>query len=174
MMLDIARLMLFPALMAFVAASDLFTMTISNRVSLALLAGFVVLAVFGGMSLHDLLLHFGAGAAVLVVTFACFAMGWVGGGDAKVAACIALWLGFDHLLNFFVYASLFGGALTLLLLQFRQWPLPYPLAGQAWLNRLHDRQSGIPYGIALALGALMVYPETEWIKAIDLTHLAMR
>jgi prepilin peptidase CpaA len=173
MMLDIARLMLFPALMAFAAASDLFTMTISNRISLALIAGFLVLALLGGMSLHAMLLHFGAGAAVLAVAFACFSMGWVGGGDAKIAACVALWFGFEHLLNYLVYASLFGGALTLLLLQFRQWPLPYPLAGQAWLNRLHDRQSGIPYGIALALGALMVYPETEWIKAVDLARLAM-
>jgi prepilin peptidase CpaA len=174
MTLDIARLLLFPALMAFAAASDLFTMTISNRVSLVLIAGFLVLAPLCGMGVHDMLLHIGAGAAVLVVAFGCFAMGWVGGGDAKVAAGVALWFGFDHLLNYLLYASLFGGALTLLLLQFRQWPLPYPLAGQAWLDRLHDKQSGIPYGIALALGALMVYPETEWIKAVDLTHLAMR
>jgi prepilin peptidase CpaA len=174
MTLDIARLLLFPALMAFAAASDLFTMTISNRVSLALIAGFLVLAPLCGMGMQDMLLHIGAGAAVLVAAFACFAMGWVGGGDAKVAAGVALWLGFDHLLNYLLYASLFGGALTLLLLQFRQWPLPYPLAGHAWLDRLHDKQSGIPYGIALALGALMVYPETEWIKAIDLTHVAMR
>jgi prepilin peptidase CpaA len=174
MILDLALLMLFPALMAFAAASDLFTMTISNRISLALVAGFLVLAVMGGMGLHDMLMHLGAGAAVLVVAFACFAMGWVGGGDAKIAAGVALWFGFDHLLEYLVYASLFGGALTLLLLQLRQWPLPAPLTGQAWLLRLHDKQSGIPYGIALAIGALMVYPETEWIKAIDLTHLAMR
>lgn len=174
MTLDIARLLLFPALMAFAAASDLFTMTISNRVSLALIAGFLALAVLGGMGLHDMLMHIAAGAAVLVVAFACFAMGWVGGGDAKVVACVALWFGFDHLLEYLVYASLFGGALTLLLIQFRQWPLPYALAGQAWLSRLHDRKAGIPYGIALALGALMVYPETEWIKAVHLTHLAVR
>ena len=69
MILDTARLLLFPALMAFAAASDLFTMTISNRVSLALIAGFVALAVLGGMGLHDILLHFGAGAAVLVGAF---------------------------------------------------------------------------------------------------------
>jgi prepilin peptidase CpaA len=174
MILDTARLLLFPALMAFAAASDLFTMTISNRVSLALIAGFVALAVLGGMGLHDILLHFGAGAAVLVVAFACFAMGWVGGGDAKVAASVALWFGFDHLLNYLLYASLLGGALTVLLIQFRQWPLPSLLSGQVWLNRLHDKQSGIPYGIALAVGALIVYPQTEWIKAIDLAHLAMR
>jgi prepilin peptidase CpaA len=173
MILDLARLLLFPALMAFAAASDLFTMTISNRVSLLLAAGFVVLAVAGGMGFHDMLLLGAAGMVVLTVAFICFTMGWVGGGDAKVAAAAALWFGFAHLMGYLVYASLFGGALTLLLLQFRQWPLPYPLAGQAWLLKLHAKESGIPYGIALAIGALMIYPETEWVKAIDLAHLAL-
>jgi prepilin peptidase CpaA len=174
MVLDIARLLLFPALMAFAAASDLFTMTISNRVSLALAAGFLVLAPLTGMGLYDMLSHLGAGAAVLAVAFTCFAMGWVGGGDAKVAAAAALWFGFGHLLDYLVYASLFGGVLTIVLLQLRQWPLPYPLAGQAWALKLHDKQTGIPYGIALAIGALMIYPETEWIKAVNLAHFAMR
>lgn len=174
MILDIVRLSLFPALMAFAAASDLFTMTISNRVSLALAAGFLALALLSGMGFHDILTHIGAGLTVLAVAFACFAMGWIGGGDAKVAAAAALWFGFGHLLNYLLYASLFGGALTLLLLQFRQWPLPYALAGQPWLLRLHAKESGIPYGIALAIGALMIYPETEWIKAVDLAHFAAR
>ena len=174
MILDIARLLLFPALMAFAAASDLFTMTISNRVSLALVAGFMVLALLSGMGLYDILLHLAAGGCILAVAFGCFAMGWVGGGDAKVAASAALWFGFGHLMNYLVYASLFGGVLTLLLLQFRQWPLPYALAGQTWLLRLHAKESGIPYGIALAIGALTIYPETDWIKAVDLAHFAMR
>jgi prepilin peptidase CpaA len=174
MILDVARLMLFPALMAFAAASDLFTMTISNRVSLALAAGFLALAILSGMGLSDILLHLAAGVTVLAVAFACFTMGWVGGGDAKVAASAALWFGFGYLLDYLLYASLFGGALTLLLLQFRQWPLPYLLAGQAWLLKLHAKETGIPYGIALAMGALVVYPETDWITAVDLTHFVIR
>jgi prepilin peptidase CpaA len=174
MILDTARLLLFPALMAFAAASDLLTMTISNRVSLALAAGFLVLAVASGMGAYDILMHVGAGAAVLAIAFGCFAMGWVGGGDAKVAAAAALWFGFAHLMNYLLYASLFGGALTLLLLQFRQWPLPVSFAGQAWLARLHAKETGIPYGIALAIGALMIYPETGWMKAVDLSHFVMR
>ena len=172
MILDIARLLLFPALMAFAAASDLLTMTISNRVSLALVAGFLIVALLSGMGPSDILSHFGAGAAVLVIAFGCFAMGWIGGGDAKVAAAAGLWFGFGHLLEYLVYASLCGGALTLLLLQVRQWPLPYSLASQTWLLKLHAKDSGIPYGIALAIGALMVYPETEWIKAVDLARFA--
>ena len=174
MILDVARLLFFPALMAFAAASDLFTMTISNRVSLALAAGFLALALASGMAPSDILMHLAAGSVVLVGAFACFAFGWIGGGDAKVAASAALWFGFAHLLNYMVYASLFGGVLTLALLQFRQWPLPYALSGQAWLLRLHAKESGIPYGIALAVGALMIYPETDWIKAVDLAHFAAR
>ena len=173
MILDLARLSLFPALMAFAAASDLFTMTISNRVSLLLAGGFLVLAVASGMGPTDILLHAGAGAVMLAIAFFCFAMGWVGGGDAKIAAAAALWFGFAHLMNYLLYASLFGGALTLLLVQFRQWPLPYALAGQPWLLRLHAKESGIPYGIALAIGALMIYPETEWVKAVDLAHFGL-
>src|SRR3954468_5293859 len=146
---DAIRLMLFPALMAFAAASDLLTMTISNRVSLALVAGFLLLAVASGMGLHDILMHIAAGATVLIVAFGCFAMGWVGGGDAKTAAAAALWFGFGPPMTYLLCASLFGGALTLLLLQFRQWPLPYALTGQPWLMRLHAKDSGIPYGIAL-------------------------
>ena len=174
MILDIVRLSLFPALMAFAAASDLFTMTISNRVSLALAAGFLALALMSGMGSYEILMHLGAGLTVLVIAFGCFAMGWVGGGDAKVAAAAALWFGFGHLLHYLLYASLFGGALTLLLMQFRQWPLPWQLAGQPWLLKLHAKESGIPYGIALAVGALMIYPETEWIRAVDLAHFATR
>ena len=134
---------------------------------------FLVLAVAAGMAPADILSHLGAGALVLAVAFGCFAMGWVGGGDAKVAAAAALWLGFGHLLNYLLYASLFGGALTLLLIQFREWPLPFPFAGQAWLLRLHAKESGIPYGIALAIGALMIYPETDWIKAVDMARLTI-
>jgi prepilin peptidase CpaA len=166
-------LLFFPALMAFAAASDLFTMTISNRVSLALAAGFLLLALMSGMGPSDILMHLAAGATVLAAAFACFAFGWIGGGDAKVAAAAAMWFGFAHLLNYLLYASLFGGVLTLLLLQFRQWPLPYALAGQSWLLKLHAKESGIPYGIALAIGALVVYPETEWIRAIDLAKFVV-
>ena len=173
MIIDLARMLLFPALMAFAASSDLFTMTISNRVSLLLIAGFLVLAALSGMDFQTMLSHVGAGLTVLAAGFACFAMGWVGGGDAKVAAGVALWFGFAHLLDYLLYASLFGGAITLLLLQFRQWPLPRVLGSQAWLLRLHDKETGIPYGIALAVGALMIYPQTEWIKAVDLTRFAI-
>jgi prepilin peptidase CpaA len=102
---------------------------------------------------------------VLAVAFVFFARGWIGGGDAKLAAATALWFGFDHLLDYLLYASLFGGALTLLILQFRNLPLPAPLARQPWIVRLHETNEGIPYGIALAAAALAIYPQTIWMPA---------
>jgi prepilin peptidase CpaA len=168
MVIDLVRLTLFPALMAFAASSDLLTMTISNRVSIVLVAGFFALAVMSGMAMTEVLSHVGAGAVVLVVSFGFFARGWIGGGDAKLAAATAIWLGFGYLMNYLVYASLLGGALTFLLMEFRLVPLPGLLAGQFWAQRLHRQGGDIPYGIALAGAALLVYPDTPWMKFIDL------
>jgi len=165
---DIVRLVLFPALMAFAASSDLLTMTISNRLSLALAGGFFVLTLVTGMSLHAFGMHLAAAAVVLVVAFGFFTRGWIGGGDAKLAATTALWFGFDYLLDYLIYASLFGGALTLAILQFRKLPLPAVLARQGWILRLHETEGGVPYGIALAAAALAVYPKTGWMPAYGL------
>ena len=52
-----------------------------------------------------------------------------------------------------------GLALSLMLL--RQWPLPAALARQAWIVKLHDTRSGVPYGVALAAGAFVLLPSTE-------------
>ena len=159
-------LTLFPAVMAFAASSDLFTMTIANRVSLILVGGFALLALLMGMGLHELMWHVAAAAVVLVIVFVFFSRGWIGGGDAKLAAATALWLGFAHLPDYLIYASLFGGALTLLIVQYRALPMPRVFVGREWAERLHQRGAGVPYGIALAAAALWIYPQTEWMASI--------
>ena len=171
MILTIALLVIFPAIMALAASSDLFTMTISNRLTLALAASFFVMAPLVGLGLEQILWHVAAGALVLVVTFAFFAQGWIGGGDAKLAAATALWLGFGEVFPYLLYASLFGGILTFIIIQFRQFALPAFAARQEWIGRLHEKNGGVPYGIALAVSALMVYPETVWIKTADMARL---
>ncbi len=166
-MTEAAVVAFFPLLMAFAACSDLFTMRISNRVSIALIAGFLPLALLLDMSPATILLHLSCGAAILVMTFAFFSFGWIGGGDAKLAAATAIWLGWDNILEYGVVAALYGGALTLALLVVRRWPLPVILLRRAWIARLHDEKSGIPYGIALAAAGLMIYPHTQvWLRAI--------
>ena len=168
MLTDVTRLLLFPVLMAFAASSDLLTRTISNRLSLALAGSFFPLTIVIGMSLPAIGMHLAAAALVLAVCFGFFSMGWMGGGDAKLAAVTTLWFGFDYLLDYLIYAALFGGALTLLLIQFRKLPLPEALARQSWILRLHETGGGVPYGIALAAAALTVYPKTAWMPALGL------
>jgi prepilin peptidase CpaA len=164
--IETALLLVFPALMAYAAASDLLTMTIPNRLSLALGAAFLAFAILAGLGWQEVLMHAAAGAAVLAVTFALFAFGWIGGGDAKLAAAAALWLGFGMLIEYFLVASVAGGALTLAILAMRKIPLPAMALGWEWLSRLHHPKTGVPYGIALAAAALVVYPHAPIFAAI--------
>ena len=168
MILDAIRLLLFPALMVFAASSDLLTMTISNRITFGLIGGFFLLAILSGLGMTEIGSHLGAAAIVLAVTFVCFARGWIGGGDAKLAAATALWFGFDHLLDYLLIASVFGGVLTLIVIRVRVLPLPALLERQDWIKRLHRLDAGVPYGIALAAAALVVYPHTIWMHSFGM------
>lgn len=154
-------LFVFPFAMAYAAATDLLTMRISNAVSIGLVAAFVVMAPIAGMSVQEMLMHLGVGVAVLIAGMLLFSLRWVGGGDAKLLAAAALWIGYDQLLPFLVIVTIFGGVLALFLLAYRSMPagaLPLP----AWALRLHSAGESMPYGIAIAAGALAVYPLTSW------------
>ena len=164
-MIEFPLLLMFPAAMAFAGAMDFFTMTIPNRVSLALIAGFAVVAAMAGAPWMLVANHVAAGLLFLGIGIFMFSMGWLGGGDAKLLAAAALWLGFDSLFPYITLVTILGGALAIGLLAFRNITPPVWLMGQEWALRLHDRRGGIPYGIALAGAALWVYPNTPWFVA---------
>lgn len=159
-MVEKFALLLFPMLMAFAASSDLLTMRISNRVVLLLVAIFCAVAVGINMPPAEFGLHVACATMVLAVGFVFFAMGWIGGGDAKLAAATTFWLGFGVTLPYLLDASLIGGFMTLLILAARRWPLPAVLARVHWIDRLHDSKNGIPYGIALAIAGLLTYSDS--------------
>ncbi|WP_332688950.1 A24 family peptidase [Devosia sp.] len=150
-------MLLFPLGMAFAASSDLLTMRISNKLVLLLVVGFCVVAISINLPLQQFAMHVTCALVVLAVGFVLFALRWIGGGDAKLAAATTLWLGFGLTLPYLVYAALLGGVLTLLILALRNMPLTPFLARFRWLERLHDRKSGVPYGIALALAGMLTY-----------------
>ena len=154
-------LVILPLLLAVAAGWDLASFTIPNFVSLALLGLFAVFALAAGLSLPAIGWHLLAGFTGLFVGFTLFALGYIGGGDAKLFAAVLLWLGFSDLVSYTLLASVMGGFLTLGLLIARQWPLPQQLTRQGWILRLHDARSGIPYGVALAAGAFVLLPHTE-------------
>lgn len=163
-MFEYPLLFVFPLAMAYAAASDLLTMTIPNRISLMLLAAFLVLGPLSGMSWHVFGQHLATGAAVLAVGIVLFSLGIFGGGDAKLLAAASLWLGVDHLGPFMGYVAIIGGILCIVILAYRRFPAEaFALPG--WAARLHTPKTGIPYGIAISGGALMVYPKTQLYMA---------
>ena len=159
-MLGKCILLLFPMLMAFAASSDLLTMRISNRVVLLLVAIFCAVAVGIDMPLHEFGLHVACATTVLAVAFVLFALGWIGGGDAKLAAATTFWLGFGVTLPYLIDASLIGGLMTLGILLVRRWTLPGFLLRIGWVHHLHQPKTGIPYGIALAIAGLLTYSDS--------------
>lgn len=160
-MTQYAALYVFPAFMAAAALSDLLTMKISNALSVLLFAAFLAMAYFTKMPLDTFGWSLGCGFFVLLITFGMFAMGWIGGGDAKLVSASAVWLGWSLLMPYLLIASIFGALLTMALLMFRRFRLPGFLAGKAWAERLHKPKGGIPYGIALAASAVCFYPSSS-------------
>ncbi|WEX75050.1 prepilin peptidase [Sinorhizobium numidicum] len=157
---------LFAGMMTFAGIRDVATMTIPNRLVGALAIAYAILAPVAGADLVTISSSILIASAVLVCTFTFFAFGWIGGGDAKLLPVAVLWLGADLALHFVIYASVFGAALTLALLQFRKIPLPIVLKRTAWSNRLYAPETGIPYGAAMAPAALLLLPESHWFSAL--------
>ena len=165
-MLEVAVLTVLPGAVAFAAAMDLLTMKIPNRVSAVIVLAFFPLALLAGLSGWDLLHHLAAGLIMLAIGVALFIPGWFGGGDAKLMAAIGLWIGLDNLFPYVFYVALAGGMIATVFSSARSVPLPRVFLGEAWALRLHRPDAGIPYGIALAAGALLVYPHTVWFTGL--------
>ena len=160
-MLEALIFVVFPFCMLFAAISDMLSMTIANRVPVLLVAVFALVAPLTGMEWAAFGWHFAAGALVLAVTFGLFAMGGMGGGDAKLLAATAVWMGFNaHLVQYLVVSTFIGGLLTLAILLYRKSPLAAFTGRNPFLRHFADETTGVPYGIALGLGGLLTYPDS--------------
>ena len=160
--LEAVIFVIFPFCMAFAAVSDALSMTIANRVSLLLVATFAAVAPLSGMDWSVFAMHWAAFALVLACTFALFALGGMGGGDAKLMAATALWMGFGvPLAEYLVTASVLGGMLTLSIMSLRgSLAAPFVSANPV-LSHFADPKVGIPYGMALGAAGLVVGPESD-------------
>jgi len=159
-MLLAAIFVIFPFCMAFAAVSDTLSMTIANRTSVVLIVAFAVIAPLTGMDWATYGWHFAAFGMVLAVTFSLFAIGGMGGGDAKLIAATALWMGFGvPLVLYLVAAAVAGGVLTVAIVFFRGSPLAVSTRS-IFLRNFADPRTGVPYGLALGIGGLFAYPET--------------
>lgn len=156
-------LLIFPFSLIYAGISDALSLTIPNKISLALIVGFIFLAPFSGLTMAEIGSHVLVGFLILLVGFGLFAWGGIGGGDVKLLAAAGLWLGPDHALGFLALVTIFGGFLSLFCLHLRGTPLPSFLAGQRWLVNLQVGDVAVPYGIAIGLAGLAVYPSSIWL-----------
>jgi prepilin peptidase CpaA len=156
-----ALLLVFPALTIVGGLKDATSFTIPNWISLALIGAFFPAALAAGMPLATLGLQIGIGVLALFAGMAMFALGWIGGGDAKLFAAAGLWLGWPAIFPFVIVTGLCGGALAVGLLGLRSMYLrPLAAAGPAWVGRLATPGGDVPYGVAICAGALAAFPDS--------------
>ncbi len=153
--------MAFPAIMVVAAFMDLFTMRISNKLSILLVAVFCVAALFSGMAWEQFGYHVLTGFAVLIIGIGLFSFGLLGGGDAKLLAAASLWIGYVDLPVYLLTVTVFGGLLAVAVLIYRFAFPPHWAMNWEWTERLHQPKGGIPYGVALTAGVLWILPQSQ-------------
>lgn len=166
MFYELSVLLIFPFALIFAGISDAMSYTIPNKVSLILFVSFVLLVPFSGLSLAEIGSHVVVGFLMLVVGFLLFARGYFGGGDAKIIAAASLWLGPDYTGMFILFAAFYGGILSLFIMKIYNTPLPSFLAGQKWLVNYQTGKAAVPYGIAIGVAGLSIFPQTHWMGLV--------
>lgn len=165
-LLQAALLTAFPILVIVAALSDVTSFTIPNRISALLIAAFFPAMLALGRPFGEM----GVDAAVcfvaLLAGMGMFAAGWIGGGDAKLLAAASLWLGVPAMPIFLIVTALAGGGLAMLLMNVRSpWVQPYLSGAPSWLSRLATPGADVPYGVAIATGALAAFPQCALMHA---------
>ena len=159
----------FVALVLTAGFRDALSFTIPNWISLSLAATFPLAALAVGMPWPTMGLNLGIGAAALIAGMRLFALGWIGGGDAKLLAAVALWLGWPATTTFLAATAIAGGTLAILLVSLRSAQLrALILLGPRWVARLAEPGEGVPYGVAIAAGACAALPLTLFGSSLGL------
>ncbi|KQY89579.1 prepilin peptidase [Brevundimonas sp. Root1423] len=158
-------LVILPALVIAAALTDITSMTIPNWISGAAILSFFPTAFLLGLPGGAILMQVGVGVLALLVGMAFFALRFLGGGDAKLMAAVSLWMGTAGVSVFVLATAVIGGLFGLLLVLARQYARPHLAAGPAWFTRLMEPKGDIPYGVAIAAGALVAYPASPLVAA---------
>ncbi|WP_421363346.1 A24 family peptidase [Agrobacterium rosae] len=159
-----AVFLILPMGLALAAISDLFTMTIPNRVSMMIFLSFILLAPFMGLDWHTFTMNLVGSLIVFSVCFALFAFNIVGGGDAKLLSASAVWFGLNMSLALFTLSvAVVGGVLTIAILLLRSRSQEIMATGLPIPDSLLVAKK-IPYGIAIAIGGLLTYPEAPIVQ----------
>lgn len=143
----------FTAAMIWVVFTDLRWRIIPNWLVLGLLGLYPVAVLWASPAPSHTLLSVIVAGVLFLMCFFAFNSGWMGGGDAKLIPVVGLWLGAGLTVPFLVYATALGGIITAgYLLRHRASPSDQPLV--------------VPYGPAIAVAALALFPNTDWAAVL--------
>ncbi len=159
-------LAVFPAALLVAAANDIYEFKIPNWVSIILICAYPVAGIAVGAPPRVIAEGLLIGAGALTLGFALYAGRIVGGGDAKLFAAIAPWVGANALGVFLFYTAIAGLALTIFILIFRKLPILPVYTHAPWLIELHERKKDLPYAVALAAGGLLSFSQTAFFQLV--------
>lgn len=143
---------------------DLAAYRIPNWLTAAVALGFLPWATLAGPP-DGWPWHFAVGAAALAAGMGLFALGWLGGGDAKLLAATSLWMGLSQIAAYLMLVALIGGLFSLIVLAARYAAAHgrRPVAGAGGRRpRLLTHGEPVPYGVAVA-GAGLVVVALRWL-----------
>lgn len=161
---------LLPFLMIVAGAGDVMMLRIPSRLTILIASlSLLPMAIGSGMPLQLIGQHLLTGSLFLALGYGLFIFGFAGGGDAKLLAAAGLWFGFSSGLVFLAFTALSGGVLAVTV--------------GAWfiINRELEGRGGkvfalvtglkpsLPYGFAMACGAIMAMPTSWWMGGNGLT-----
>ena len=138
----------FAVLLVVAALSDMREFTIPNRVNAAI-ALLYPAHVMSSATPIDWPMAIVIAAIVLLVCAGLFAIGGMGGGDAKMLAATSLWAGPGLVLPFIIITTVVGGLLSLVVWMRVRFG---PMVGLAVI----DSRPVVPYGVAIATSGLLV------------------
>lgn len=158
---ELSLAIVYPVVLVAAATSDLLWLRIPNWLSIFLAGWFVAYAVIAGVAFDIIGLRLGLGGIVLVSGFALYSFGLLGGGDVKLIAASAIWVGLDDLMLFVLAVAISGGILAAGVFIVRKSVIPSPkwLLDQNWYLRLVTDGNGIPYGVAVCAGGIITFHE---------------
>ena len=158
-------LSIFGVCQVYAALNDARAMRIPNITSLFVLVAFAlrVPAAWDGWGI--LSVHLAVGGLFFAAGFAMFAFGWLGGGDAKLMAATALFWTWPDAVTYIVYTTVLGGLLVLVLMVARNF-VPVRIATHSLVAHMFREEKKVPYGIALAGGALLTLPTSDIVMRV--------
>ena len=165
-MIHFLSLTVFPILMILAGAGDVLSLRIPNWLTGLIAALFVPMAFATAMPLEIFGIHVLTGFGMFIAGFTLFALGVFGGGDAKLLAAAGFWFGWPNALPFLVLTVFAGGVLALCVAVWSSISMSSEIHGGSWSKRLTTIKPNVPYGYALAAGAILAFPQSWWMPVV--------